>query len=397
MTHFSGSPACMSGWTRAVRLFDKAIQSVSTDSSRLRNFLSGFWLSALADTNLGDVGMLVTTNFAATVQYGPSSNYLIQPNQTAGINGITYLDALCDGHFQPAITNPHASDQELLHALQNFTVTYLEQQGASGDEDPGIQWLATTAIKRRDFSNPWFLWYFQACNEFGYGMTAQSLTAPNQLIEGWSVWSQLESLEYYEWYCRTMTLSINSMGIADVEGTNGNYGGLNITTPRILWVNGDMDPWRWLSNYDVAPDPSTQTILLYKNATHCNDLYGRQTSNSEYQQGFFDEVFAVYDEWMAMKIVTSSPMQRVPPNRTAKGTRTTLTTAIATGEVAIATSSSEGVTLDGGSGKLDTGLIVACVVSVIAVLAFVVFMYHGTKIYNKRRMTGNPADSLKKV
>ncbi|KAI9347002.1 serine carboxypeptidase S28-domain-containing protein [Obelidium mucronatum] len=188
MNYYARSGKCMQGWTRAL------------------------WV---------DFGGIVTTQFASSVQYSPSYNYLIKPSNTT--RGIRYLEA------------SNATKEELLMALQTLTTTFLSSVGIQGDKDPSI-------------------------------ITG---TQPQLLI--------------------------------DLYATTGIFGiGKRVMTPRILWVNGQYDPWHWLSNYESSPDPLTQNNLFYLNQTHCNDLWGRQPNMTAYQYKFNDELFGVYDSWMAM-------------------------------------------------------------------------------------------------
>jgi hypothetical protein len=43
-----------------------------------------------------------------------------------------------------------------------------------------------------------------------------------------------------------------------------------------MWVNGEFDPWRALSVDAQSPSSlgKGQKSFVYKNATHCNDLWG---------------------------------------------------------------------------------------------------------------------------
>ncbi|KAJ3230072.1 hypothetical protein HDU81_004799 [Chytriomyces hyalinus] len=298
MTHFAGSSACMQGWTRAVRAFDEHIASLRNDPARLAEFKSRFWLSQVE--SLGDIGMVVTQGFSSTVQYAPQYNYLINPNDTSGDPGLTFLDALCDGRYFPAFTDRLATADQLLESLQKLTIQYLAlQAGIQSDKDPNAAMLATTSIDDRSFDNSWFLWYYQSCNEFGYSLTAQSVDPQkNQLVENWSVYSQALTLEYQKSWCVQTGLAETATGAASVQRTNAKYGGLNVNASRVLWINGALDPWRWLSNYGTSPDPRHK-VMIFANATHCSDLYGPQKTSSDYENKMFADVFAVYDEWMA--------------------------------------------------------------------------------------------------
>ncbi|KAI9346999.1 serine carboxypeptidase S28-domain-containing protein [Obelidium mucronatum] len=307
MNYFSGSDRCMQGWTRAVKAMDQTIMKLKSNATALQSFKSKFWLSRVK--NLGDFGSIVTTLFPLTVQYSSFANMFIP--STLGLKGVTFLEAVCGGVYFPAFTNPNATNVELLVTLQNYTIAYLSMNGVTGDSDPLVDSWNTFEIADRNIQNNWYLWLHQVCNEFAYGMIAQSVTEPGQLISSWSVYSQFVTLEYYEWTCEALGLS--PTGVADTVSTNRKYNGLNITTPRILWVNGDIDPWHWLSNFESAPNPQSQAVILFENATHCNDLWGSGYQTTNYSLSVFDRILKVYSGWMQMPVsspttaVTSAP------------------------------------------------------------------------------------------
>lgn len=56
-----------------------------------------------------------------------------------------------------------------------------------------------------------------------------------------------------------------------IESTNGNYGGWNVSLSKVLFVNGQLDPWHALSVTQTL-SPTVQAILIPE-ATHCAD-YG---------------------------------------------------------------------------------------------------------------------------
>jgi hypothetical protein len=65
----------------------------------------------------------------------------------------------------------------------------------------------------------------------------------------------------------------NSDSIAyAVDNTNTNYGGYNYQGSRVLFVNGEIDPWHALSFYKQSPNPETN-IAFIKGTAHCADMY----------------------------------------------------------------------------------------------------------------------------
>ncbi|KAJ3281511.1 hypothetical protein HDU76_008912 [Blyttiomyces sp. JEL0837] len=129
--------------------------------------------------------------------------------------------------------------------------------GITGNDDPNMETFNSDGLGNDTSVNAHYkLWPTQYCNEFG---------------------AYLDDKNVYP----------------NVDRTNDYYGGLDIRTGNILWVNGNIDPWHWLSNYRSAPGLN-QDLVLVRDGHHCSELYGR----SEYTKGVFDQIFKVYDKWL---------------------------------------------------------------------------------------------------
>ncbi|KAJ3023305.1 UNVERIFIED_CONTAM: hypothetical protein HDU68_008669 [Siphonaria sp. JEL0065] len=281
---------CADGWTRAVHLFDNAIAKVEKDPVALKAFKSQFWLSQVE--NIGDFASAVTTAQAGSVQYGPNSGK---------VNGRPWVDWVCGGKDFPAFIDPKSSDAELLKQFTEFWLVIIQNYGITSDSDPQVgEWFNTAPITDWSIENAsGALWYYQSCNEFGYGQTAQPLKG-----ESWSAYSQYNNVKYFEWGCKNTGLDPNPSA-QQIEETDSYYGGLWNYQSNIL--PGQYDPWHWLSNYKSVPNPNTQSTVLYANATHCNDLWGplnvtvpnpRIPVSQAYVDNLFDKIFAVYDKWI---------------------------------------------------------------------------------------------------
>jgi hypothetical protein len=187
--------SCMQGWTRAVKLFDDSILACGYDDSCLRAVKSKYWLSQLS--SLYDFTSTVTGGFASTVQYSPKSTML---------GNLTMLEVVCAGKLFPQFTDPAASDDQLIRALQSFTTFSLKSTyNISSDTDPAVpKFLQTTKIvDTTTFQTNWFLFWSQGCSEFGViTQSRQPLIIPSALLESWSVYSQFMDPENYAWWCR---------------------------------------------------------------------------------------------------------------------------------------------------------------------------------------------------
>ncbi|KAJ3075206.1 hypothetical protein HDU98_008932 [Podochytrium sp. JEL0797] len=298
-TIFGNGNSCMNGWTRTVHLFDSFITANQNNPAALQAFKSKFWLSQM--TNIKEFAASVTIIMGGTVQYFPSNTYI-------GKNTLLYT--ICSGKIFPAFVNPNATDSELMQSLQDLTVLQMKNWGVQGDSDPQIASWNLSPITDYSFTGPMIgdpgnLWYYQTCNQMGFSQVAQPLKGG--LIESWSVYSQYADVDYIKYYCDTLGLSKNANNAA-IEAQNDYFGGLWNYQSNILWVNGQYDPWHWLSNYGSAPSVD-QVSLVYKNASHCNDLWGplKGPSNNtgywppttiSYETDFFNQIFAVYDKWI---------------------------------------------------------------------------------------------------
>lgn len=105
-------------------------------------------------------------------------------------------------------------------------------------------------------------WWYQKCTEFGYFKTTN---APEQPF------GSLIPLEYFYQKCMDIFGSTFNRTFIEraIEATNGNYGGWNVSLSKVLFLNGQLDPWHDLGVTESL-GPSVQAILLPE-ATHCAD------------------------------------------------------------------------------------------------------------------------------
>nr|GAT60969.1 predicted protein [Mycena chlorophos] len=86
------------------------------------------------------------------------------------------------------------------------------------------------------------------------------------------------------------------------------FGGWNITfnpfVDRLLWVNGEFDPWRdpgVASQLPQAPkfvSTSTQPILVVKTGVHCWDMITSSALGNPNTAVVFNQVVAQITTWM---------------------------------------------------------------------------------------------------
>ncbi|XP_051846829.1 thymus-specific serine protease [Antechinus flavipes] len=104
-------------------------------------------------------------------------------------------------------------------------------------------------------------WFYQTCTEFGYYITCQDPSCPFSRRSALSAQLQL--------CARVFGLSPASVAEA-VARTNTYYGGQSPGATRVIFVNGDIDPWHVLGVLR-APRPSEPALLL-RGTSHCSDM-----------------------------------------------------------------------------------------------------------------------------
>ncbi|CAO3621778.1 unnamed protein product [Cunninghamella echinulata] len=112
-------------------------------------------------------------------------------------------------------------------------------------------------------------WYWQICTEFGYWQNVPPKNTP------WfkrRITSNLTTTEYYKQGCKQL---FNFHGDADVKSILNKYKGWDLHYNKIVWINGEWDPWKPLSvESDDAPKRRNTTFeksLVIPNGVHCFD------------------------------------------------------------------------------------------------------------------------------
>ncbi|XP_069500482.1 thymus-specific serine protease [Ambystoma mexicanum] len=104
-------------------------------------------------------------------------------------------------------------------------------------------------------------WYFQTCTEFGYYQTCEDKSCP---------FSQLMTLKSQVDLC-SQVFGIPADSVqTSVQFTNEYYGADHPKSSRIIFVNGNIDPWHALS---VLKNQSHSELAIFINGTaHCANM-----------------------------------------------------------------------------------------------------------------------------
>ncbi|ORX46089.1 peptidase S28 [Hesseltinella vesiculosa] len=145
------------------------------------------------------------------------------------------------------------------------------------------------------------LWTYQTCVEFGYDQTV-----PPPKNSPWynkRVMSNMTTADMYVQQCQQQfpgqVPSTPATGLV-----NQYFQGWHLSMTNTIWVNGEWDPWRWLSVASLeAPartNTSSQYSLLLPHGVHCFDYYnypGYQNSITN----FVNFATATLKSWLGAK------------------------------------------------------------------------------------------------
>ncbi|XP_045499790.1 putative serine protease K12H4.7 [Colias croceus] len=112
-------------------------------------------------------------------------------------------------------------------------------------------------------SSDFHAWFYQVCTEFGYFQTTTSKSQP---------FGDVNPKEFYLHICKDLFGADFNEARVDrgVQKTNQVYGGLRPNVTRVVFVNGDVDPWSTLSI--LVKQSSEVPAVVIPGAIHCQDL-----------------------------------------------------------------------------------------------------------------------------
>lgn len=158
-------------------------------------------------------------------------------------------------------------------------------------------------------------WYWMLCNEpLAYWQTGSTPSGVPALV------SRLMNTTYFQRQCGIyfgMNKNKTAVGtaaygsaagltVADTNARTGGWGAATAQRQRMLWVNGQFDPWRPTSMSSTSrpggPLPSTPDapVLLVAGGKHCEDLIVRPHNNrtSAYLAGLQARELAYVAGWV---------------------------------------------------------------------------------------------------
>ncbi|KAM4640595.1 thymus-specific serine protease [Discoglossus pictus] len=130
-------------------------------------------------------------------------------------------------------------------------------------------------------------WYYQTCTEFGYYQTCEDKSCP---------FSQLITLKSQLDLCSQVFQIPTEFVSQAIQFTNEFYGADRPKSSRIIFVNGDIDPWHALS---VLKNQSRSEIAIYINGTaHCANMSPSHESDLQSLKKAREEIAIQIAEWL---------------------------------------------------------------------------------------------------
>ncbi|XP_026571150.1 thymus-specific serine protease [Pseudonaja textilis] len=149
------------------------------------------------------------------------------------------------------------------HAGSSLGQVILDQMGMpclQNSHEEILEELRNSSIAMSDLAER--QWYFQTCTEFGYYQTCEDPECP---------FSPRMSLAYQLDIC-TQVFNISYRNVSEgVSFTNDYYGADHPKASRVLFVNGDIDPWHALSV--LKNESASELAILINGTSHCANMY----------------------------------------------------------------------------------------------------------------------------
>jgi serine protease 16 len=142
-------------------------------------------------------------------------------------------------------------------------------------------------------NSPSRIWQFQTCSEWGFYMTCPT-GSKCPFVQG------LASLESSLDICKK-AFGIEEATIRDsVDKANARYGGSNFKCERVLFVNGEVDPWR-ASSVQLDTGYPSEPIHLSLGTSHHFWTHEPLPTDGKYVGDSRTTIFAQLDEWLQQR------------------------------------------------------------------------------------------------
>ena len=169
------------------------------------------------------------------------------------VNGQRKIAACCGNMTAPYLGSPL---QRLAHLVSEKGKCLENNYNKFVKRYTDEAWNENSDITRQ--------WFYQTCTEYGYYQTTNSTKSIFGTLFPLSFFTNL-CVDLYGQYYDSDFLGTR------VRRTNIMYGGLRPELRKVIFTNGDVDPWHALSVLEDLNEASP--AILIKGSSHCRDLY----------------------------------------------------------------------------------------------------------------------------
>jgi len=140
-------------------------------------------------------------------------------------------------------------------------------------------------------------WLWQVCTEYGFLQTA-----PPKRFRLHR--SRLITVDYYLQSCHD-AFGLKIPRVPNIARINLQYHAQHIHASRIVYVNGELDPWRRLSlsapNAPIRHNDTRESVYVVAGGHHCDDLRGDRDGDNDSLKNIRDAVDANIIRWLSEK------------------------------------------------------------------------------------------------
>lgn len=273
-----------------------------TRDNDFANALSG-GISQLQGTNWDPA--VNSTNFGTYCDTISSDQLLHNATVSKTSEVVELLKVAGYGNDTARLTN------RMLNYIGYINKTVVSECDKKETQDECLTSYNSSFYQQDDISQTWRAWPYQYCFEWGYLQTGSGVPAGQLPLV-----SRLLDLEYQSVICRE---AFNITTPSQVDRIN-QWGGFNISYPRLAIVDGEHDPWRQASPHAIGlPDrvsTTSEPFILIDDAVHHwdeNGLFPNQTTadlppapvrDAQHQEVVF--VQAWIEEWKQSNRTTAT-------------------------------------------------------------------------------------------
>lgn len=243
-----GSDQCLSSVIKAFKVVDQLIHDKQLDQ------LAKDFLSCAPISEKMDIVTFVS-------------------NLAGGIEGIVQYNNELPGanisHICKVMTQPSEPYQNLIQ-LNKELMEISKEDCVDNSYYNYTMEIMNTTVKREDLGPGIRQWTYQTCTQFGYYQTCDTKSCP------FSQYLDLDDTDIH--ICQTV-FKINPEDVPkNVRFTNDYYGSNNTQQSKIIFVNGSIDPWHWLSILKNEPVFDIYGVYI-EGTAHCANMLPEEESD----------------------------------------------------------------------------------------------------------------------